>query len=270
VSAVRHAEGIAYREAGPPDGPAALLVHGWPYSSYMWTPVLERLGAAGIRAIAPDLPGYGDSPPDPPGTWARHVDAVERLRTALGLERAAVGGHDWGLVIGLRWAVEHREAVSALVLSNGGAAMVEGEWHPVAEAMRSEGEGEGFMRYLSRELFDARFRQLSTRMTPEARDEYWKCVSDPVRRHCVLDLYRSAEAEELVRYVDAPARLAVPTLVLWGDDDDMVPMSIADHFHRITPGSKLVVLENARHALYDDEPEAASAAIADFLARELL
>src|SRR4051812_50209153 len=103
----------------------------------MWEPVLARLGAAGIRAVAPDLAGFGDSPPDPPGTWARHVDEVERLRTALGLERVALGGHDWGLVIALRWAAEHRDAVSALGLSNGGAAPVRGPRHPGPRGMPS-------------------------------------------------------------------------------------------------------------------------------------
>src|SRR3954454_24241300 len=236
----------------------------------MWTPVLERLGAAGIRAVAPDLPGFGDSPPDPPGTWARHVEAVERLRAAIGLERVALGGHDWGLVIALRWAAQHRDAVRALVLSNGGAAMVEGRWHPVAEDMRSPGEGEAFMGYLSRSLFDAGFRQVSAGMTDAARDEYWKSVSDGHRRHAVLDLYRSADGEELVQYVDEPARLGVPTLVVWGANDDLAPMSIARRYHEHTPGSRLVVLDHARHALFDDAPEAACAAITDFLRVELL
>jgi haloalkane dehalogenase len=267
---VRHAAGLAYREAGPDDGPAVLLVHGWPYSSAMYEPVLERLGQKGMRAVAPDLPGFGDSEPDPPGAWGQHADALERLRTELNLGRTALVGHDFGLSIALRWAAAHRDQVSALVLSNGGAALVEGRWHPVAEDMRRSSEGEAFMRYLGRDLFDAGMRQVSRGMTDEARDEYWKCLADDTRRACVLELFRSADAEDLVPYVDEPARLNVPTLVLWGAHDDLAGMSVAEHFHRITPGSKLVVLDGAGHALYDDAPEEASAAIADFLGVELL
>jgi len=270
VTAVRHAAGLAYREAGPPDAPAVLLVHGWPYSSYMWEPVLERLDAAGLRAVAPDLAGFGDSEPDPPGTWHRHAASLERLRAELGLGRVALAGHDWGLSIALRWAADHRDLVSALVLSNGGAALVEGRWHPVAEDMRGSSEGEAFMRYLSRDLFDAGMRQVSQHMTDRARDEYFKCLADDARRAGALELFRSADAEELVPYVTEPARLAVPTLVLWGADDDLARMSVAEHFHDITPGSKLVVLGQAGHALYDDAAQEASAAIADFLAVELL
>ena len=266
----RHAAGLAYREAGPPDGPAVVLVHGWPYSSYMWEPVLERLGAAGLHAVAPDLAGFGDSEPDPPGTWERHAASLERLRAELGLGRVALVGHDWGVSIALRWAASHRGDVSALVLPNGGAALVEGHWHPVAEDMRQDGEGEAFMRYLGRELFDAGLRQISSAMTEAARDEYYKCVADWPRRACVLELFRSADPDELVPYVDEPARLGVPTLVLWGRNDDLAAMSVAEHFHRITPGSELIVLDHAGHALVDDAPAETAGAITDFLGVQLL
>ena len=86
----------------------------------------------------------------------------------------------------------------------------------------------------------------------------------------MLELFRSADPDELVPYVDEPARLAVPTLVLWGAHDDLAGMSVAEHFHRITPGSKLVVLENAGHALCDDAPAETAGAITDFLRVELL
>ena len=55
-----------------------LLVHGYPESSYMWRDILPPLADAGCYALAPDLPGFGDSPADPPGTWERQVEALER------------------------------------------------------------------------------------------------------------------------------------------------------------------------------------------------
>ena len=261
---------MAFIDEGPRDAPVILMLHGEPSWSFLYRHVIRTVVAAGLRAVAPDLAGFGDSEPDPPGTWHRHAASLERLRAELGLGRVALGGHDWGLSIALRWAADHRDLVSALVLSNGGAALVEGRWHPVAEDMRGSSEGEAFMRYLSRDLFDAGMRQISRHMTAQARDEYFKCLADDARRAGTLELFRSADAEELVPYVTEPARLAVPTLVLWGAHDDVARMSVAEHFHDITPGSRLVVLEQAGHALYDDAPQEASAAIADFLAVELL
>src|SRR5882762_4246216 len=94
-------DGIAYREALPaqpaPGAPVALLVHGWPNSSYMWRDVLPALAGAGWRALAPDLPGYGDSEPDPPATWERHVEALERFARELELGPVALVTHDWGV-----------------------------------------------------------------------------------------------------------------------------------------------------------------------------
>ena len=85
---VARAAGLAYRQQGPADGPPVLLVHGYPESSYMWNHALQALGDAGMRAIAPDLAGYGDSEPDPPGTWERHV---ESLRASRRVARAGPG-----------------------------------------------------------------------------------------------------------------------------------------------------------------------------------
>jgi pimeloyl-ACP methyl ester carboxylesterase len=65
------------------------------------------LGApgCGLHAIPPDLAGFGDSEPDPPGTSERHVEAIERFGRGLGIERCVLAVHDWDGLIGLRWRV---------------------------------------------------------------------------------------------------------------------------------------------------------------------
>ena len=126
------AAGMAYRAAGPPDGAAVLLVHGHPESSHMWAAAMSALAEAGCRAVAPDLAGYGHSPPDPPGTWERHVERLERFRSELGLGRTVLAVHDWGGLIGLRWACDHPAATRALVISSSGF-FPDGKWHGLAE-----------------------------------------------------------------------------------------------------------------------------------------
>ena len=81
-----------------------LLVHGYPESSYMWLRVLATLADAGWRALAPDLPGYGDSEPAGvgSGSWERHVEALERFVRELDPGPLALVTHDWGVMIGLR------------------------------------------------------------------------------------------------------------------------------------------------------------------------
>jgi haloalkane dehalogenase len=139
---VRQAAGIAYREAGDAGAPPVLLVHGYPETSYMWRHAMAALADAGWRAVAPDLPGYGDSPPgDRPGTWEEHVESLERFRSALDLDGCVLVVHDWGVMIGLRWACDHPGAARGLVISDGGF-FADRRWHDLANVMRTPGEGE--------------------------------------------------------------------------------------------------------------------------------
>jgi haloalkane dehalogenase len=259
--------GIAYREAAPDAGESrdpALLIHGFPQSSYMWTPVVAALGDSGRRAIAPDLVGYGDSPPDPPGTWERHVDALERFRQDLGLERVMLGVHDWGGMIGLRWACDHPEAVSALVVSNTGF-FSDTEWHELAQTLRTPGQGEQLLDNLTKEAFATVIRDAGARMSAEAIDEYWKTFTTSAGRQGMLDLYRSGNFEKLRPYEGQLGAMGVPALILWGANDPTVPVAGAHRFDTEISDSKLVILEDASHFLYDDEPARCAREIVAFL-----
>jgi haloalkane dehalogenase len=260
---VNEAAGLAYREAGPSAGPPVVLIHGYPESSFMWSGVLPAIGEAGWRALAPDLPGYGDSPPDPPGTWERHMAAVERFRDELALDPVVLVVHDWGGLIGLRWACEHPDAVRALMISCTGF-FPEGKWHGLAEAMRAPGQGEELMRGMEREGFGAFLRQASATMSDDALDEYWKGFADETRRRGHLELYRSGDFEKLEPYRGRLAALDVPALVLWGEHDPYAPVAGAHRFHKELPGSRLAVLD-AGHFVFEDAPEQCAQEIVRFL-----
>ena len=259
--------GIAYREAVPQtseNGDPVLLVHGFPQSSYMWAPVVAALAASGRRAIAPDLSGYGDSAPDPPGTWEHHVSALETFRQALGLKRVVLGLHDWGGLIGLRWACDHPDAVSTLILSNTGF-FADTEWHVLAQALRTPGQGEQLLDNLTKPAFATMMRDQGGRITDDAMDEYWKAFTSPAGRQGMLELYRSGDFEKLKPYEGQLEAMCVPALILWGANDPVVPVAAAHRFNREIPDSKVVVLEDASHFLYDDEPARCAREIVAFL-----
>jgi haloalkane dehalogenase len=258
------AAGLSYRDSGPADGPVALLLHGFPESSYMWHGVMPQVADAGWRAIAPDFAGYGDSPPDPPGTWERHIDSIESFRRELGIERCVPVVHDWGGLIGLRWACEHPDTVEALVISSTGF-FPDGRWHGMAKALKEPGTGEQLMDGFTREGFDAVMRQSSAGMTDEAIGEYWKAFAEPSRRQLHLDLYRSGDFSKLEGY--DLASLGVPVLLLWGEDDEFAPVAAAHRFQRELAGTELVVVDGARHFVWDDAPAECAAALTGFLAR---
>ena len=247
---------IAYREAIPQaseNGDPVLLVHGFPQSSYMWVPVLAALAASGRRAIAPDLSGYGDSPPDPPGTWEHHVSALETFRQALGLKRVVLGLHDWGGLIGLRWGCDHPDAVSTLILSK------------AAGAVRTPGQGEQLVDNVTKQAFATMMRDQGGRIPDDAMDEYWKAFMSPAGRRGMLELYRSGDFEKLQPYEGQLEAMGAPALILWGENDPLAPVAAAHRFNREIPDSQVVILEGASHFLYDDEPARCAREIVAFL-----
>jgi pimeloyl-ACP methyl ester carboxylesterase len=261
------AAGLSYREAGPADGPVALLLHGYPQSSYMWEGVMPAVAGAGWRAIAPDFAGYGDSKADPPGTWERHVESVERFRRELGIERCVPVMHDWGGLIGLRWACEQPGAVEGLVISSTGF-FPDGKWHGLAKAMRTEGEGEQIVEGTTREAFGQMLASVAPGISEQACDEYFKAYADPVRRRGQLELYRSGDFSELERYRGRLAELDVPTLLLFGSEDPFARVASAHRLAQEIPHARMEVLEGVGHFMFDEVPERAADIVVDFL-REL-
>jgi haloalkane dehalogenase len=255
---------LAHREEGPENGPVALLLHGYPESSYMWRHAMPTIARAGRRAVAPDLAGFGDSEPDPPGTWERHVESVERFRREQGVERCVLVVHDWGGLIGLRWACEHPDAVQGLVISSTGF-FPDGKWHGMAAALRTPGTGEQLVEGLDRDGFAGVLRSASDGFGDDAIDEYWKAFADERRRRGQLELYRSGDFEKLAGY--RLADLAVPVLLLWGEHDEFAPVAGAHRFERELDDTELVVVDGAGHFVWEDAPERCAEALTSFLAR---
>ncbi|GAA5180528.1 haloalkane dehalogenase [Rugosimonospora acidiphila] len=126
---------MAYVEAGPADGPPVLLLHGEPSWSFLYRRVMDVLADAGLRAIAPDLIGFGRS--DKPAeiadhSYARHVEWVRALAfDALDLRGVTLVGQDWGGLIGLRLVAEHPDRFARVVAANTGLPTGDQKMPPV-------------------------------------------------------------------------------------------------------------------------------------------
>jgi len=114
---------IHYVDEGPRDAEPVLMMHGEPSWSYLYRKMLPVITAAGYRAIAPDLVGFGRS--DKPAqrehyTYQRHVDWMKGVLEALDLKGITLVGQDWGGLIGLRLAAEHEGRFARIVAANTG------------------------------------------------------------------------------------------------------------------------------------------------------
>jgi haloalkane dehalogenase len=115
---------MAYVEAGPADGPVVLLLHGEPSWSFLYRTMLPVLAGRGLRAIAPDMVGFGRS--DKPAqvadhSYARHVEWLRALAfDRLDLRQVTLVGQDWGGLLGLRLVAEHPDRFTSVVAANTG------------------------------------------------------------------------------------------------------------------------------------------------------
>jgi haloalkane dehalogenase len=230
----------------------------------MWRHLLPALAASGRRAIAPDLPGFGDSPPDPPGTADRQTHAVGDFHRALELDQVVLIVHDTGGLMGLRWACDHPDAVAALVITNTGF-FPDHEWAEIAVTMRTPIQGEALVDSLSRDGLATLLQAVSTGIDDRAVDEYWKAFTSLGGRRGMLELYRSFAPEMLEPYEGRLAELGAPALILWGVKDDFLPLDYASRFAGEIPGSKLVLLDDTAHFLFEDEPDRCAQEVLDFL-----
>lgn len=108
---------LGYRELG--EGPAVLLLHGWPTSSWLWRDVMIPI-ARSNRVIALDLPGFGSSskPPDQHYGFRFYDDILTGFLDGLGIETVALGVHDLGGPVGVHWAIQNPARVRRLALLN--------------------------------------------------------------------------------------------------------------------------------------------------------
>jgi len=253
---------IAYRATGT--GPPLLCLHGYPTSSFLWRSLAPAL--AGARTIiAPDLPGFGDSDlGTSSGTWEEQVSFLESFVVSLDLASVDLVVHDWGGLIGLRWACDRSSRVDRLVITNTGF-FPEGRWHGMAEIMRTPEAGESLMDGFTSEGFAGMMRLVCPSMPDPALAEYWKALATPERRAAKLALYRSGNFAKLEAYRGRLAALARPTLIVWGASDRFAPAGGAVRFAREIAGSRLVLLPGVGHFLHEEAPWRTVPLIREFL-----
>jgi haloalkane dehalogenase len=133
----------------------------------------------------------------------------------------------------------------------------------MAQALRTPGQGEAIVDGLDRAGFAAMLRTVSPNLDDRSVDEYFKAYSSPERRRGQLELYRSGEFSELADYDLRSVK--APALILWGEDDPFAPVAGAHRFDRELDDTTLVVVEGAKHFVFDDEPQRCAGAVVAFL-----
>src|SRR5579862_3484449 len=233
---------IHYRDRGPKSAPAVVLIHGSNASLFTWEPWAARLSDA-FRVISIDLPGHGLTGATPSGDYSEQAmtDAVARVTERLGLTRLAVAGNSMGGAIAARFAEEYPQRVTQLILVDAGGMPVRaGEHIPLVFRLARIPVLNLALLYVTPRplvvegLDDAIVRKsvIDDRMI----DSYWDFARMQGTREATLRRFQAPRDDFVARNV---GHIAVPTLILWGEEDRLVPIEAARRYARAIRGSRL-------------------------------
>ena len=272
---------LFYREAGPADGPALVLLHGFPASSFMFRELIPVL-AGRYHVIAPDHLGFGLSDAPPAAEFGYTFDALASLTAGLlgqlGVARYALYVQDYGAPVGWRLALADPDAVTAIITQSGNgyeAGFTEDFWKPVREFWQDRSpQTEAALRQ-ALTLDAIRWQYLhgvpdESLVSPDTWHHDFAQVSRPGNDLVQLDLFADY-ASNLPLYPKLHAYLRgthVPLLAVWGRNDPVFGPDGALAFAADAPGAEIHLLDGG-HFLLESHLDAAADSIRSFLGRTL-
>jgi pimeloyl-ACP methyl ester carboxylesterase len=269
---------VAYLDQG--DGPPLLLLHGCPFSCFVWRKTIPLLTPS-YRCIAPDLLGLGDTQTPPEADWSlsAQATAVLGLLDALHIDAAHLVGHDHGAAVAQLLAAHHPRRIRRLVITNaeaydnwpsheelpflrlsqlplvGTLALWAWSKRPVLRLALRTGRAVHNPAVLTPELLDGYIRaNLADRHRRAKTRRFLAGQLDPANQQCTLAA------------VPGLRRFDHPTLLIWGRDDPHFGPQWAQRLYADIPGAHQLELLPAGHLLMEEQPERLAALIADFLA----
>jgi pimeloyl-ACP methyl ester carboxylesterase len=256
-------------QAGPADATEAVVfVHGNPGSADDWETLVGAVGGIGMRAVALDLPDFGET--EAPRGFEHTLDGYAAFLgaalEALGIERVHLVIHDFGGPIGLVWAIAHPDSLAGVTLIDTG--ILPGyKWHRMARVWRTPVVGELFQASATRRAFRWGLSRGEPRGLPRPFVERMYDHYDRRTRRAVLKLYRATDdpGEAATELVAEMAARDIPALVVWGEHDAYLPASYAARQRDAFPSADVHVLPLSGHWPYVDAPETVERLLLEFL-----
>lgn len=269
-----HGHEMAYRlSVADEPRPTILLIHGMAGNSDTWREVMPEL-AKNHTVLAPDLLGHGESA-KPTGDYSlgAHASGLRDLLAALGLGPVTVVGQSLGGGVAMQLGYQHPEEVERLVLIGSGGLGREVSW--LLRALTFPGA-----EYVMPFIFHPLLRDQGESITRVLRKRGWESPRATEMLQVYGSITEAANRAAFVRTlrsvidpggqsVNATDRLhltaATPTLIVWGEDDNVIPVDHAHAAHEAIPGSRLQILEGVGHFPHLERPKQVIEVIEDFI-----
>jgi pimeloyl-ACP methyl ester carboxylesterase len=257
-----HVDGIRmhYQEFGDPAAPPVILIHGYTASVYSWRRSAPLIADASFRVIAVDLVGFGYS--DKPRHFEYTIDAQARIVTRfmdrLGIGTATIAGCSYGGAIAAVIALDSPERLDKLVLVD---AVINDDLrsHTIFRLASMPGIGEIVTPFLADSRALLRHRCTGTLAAANHHlitDERIESILRPLHaadgHHSLLATSRNWSADSITR--DAHL-ITQPTLIVWGEEDTVIPIRDGYTLRDLIPGSRLMVIKNCGHVPQEERPQ---------------
>ena len=259
---------VHYQEGGDRNAPAMVLLHGFASSTLVWSKVFLRLVAAGFHVIAVDMLGFGYSgkPRNGEYTIAGQASLLIGLLDRLNIKRATLVGSSYGGAVATTCALDYPQRVKKLVLI-GTVSNNRPLTYKLMRVFSSPVFGDVVSPLLigSRRLLRRRMKRVYDRHEWVLDERRVEARHLPLRasgtQRAIIRTVRGWDAERISR--DAHL-IRQPTLLIWGENDQEIPLADGERLHEQIPGSRLIVFRNCGHIPHEEYPEAFTNVVADF------
>ena len=262
---------VHMRDEGARDDPSPIvLLHGTTASLHTWEGWVETLKAR-RRVIRFDLPGFGLTGPSPDADYSieNNVRFITAMLDKLGVRHCVLGGNSFGGNIAWRTALSHPDRIDRLILVDAGGYALAGFSPPLGfRIAQLPGLNRIFETTLPRSLIESSVRAVygdPSKVTPELVDRYYELALREGNRKALAQRFAQARPGKLATRIP---ELKLPTLILWGGRDGLVPPEAATRFHRDISGSKMVIFDDLGHVPHEEDSGRTVAAVKDFLGIE--
>ena len=262
---------VHMRDEGPRDDASPIvLLHGFASSLHTWDGWAAALTSK-RRVVRFDLSGFGLTGPSPDGIYSGDDDMrlVIAVLDHLGIERCVLGGNSLGGGISLRTALAHPARVEKLILVDSGGYPTRPTSKPIVFYLARLPMIEWMVGHtLPRGLVEQGLRNVygdASKVTPELVDRSRELTQRAGNRRALIERGRQSRPTTVAHRI---AELKLPTLIIWGGQDRLIPPDTAERFHHDIAGSTLVIFDDLGHMPQEEDPARTTAAVKQFLGLE--